>query len=187
MKEKPPTVYKWSLVPMIIRTKTLTIALSVPHSYQENGARLPWGSRAWEPACRCRGREFNPYSRKSPHATGQPNPCAITTEPEIHNKRSHGNEKSARSNWRVVPSSPQLETAHVQQQRPSTAKNKVNSNNTKRTGWWEECFCTERAEGGDKTNSSSVVESICMHAQSCLALCDPMDWSLPGSSVHGIF
>ena len=30
----------------------------------------------------------------------------------------------------------------------------------------------------------------CMHAkslQSCLTLCDPMDCSLPGSSVHGIF
>ena len=26
----------------------------------------------------------------------------------------------------------------------------------------------------------------CMHAQSCLTLCDPMDCSLPGSSVHGI-
>ena len=24
-------------------------------------------------------------------------------------------------------------------------------------------------------------------AQSCLTLSDPMDWSLPGSSVHGIF
>ena len=26
----------------------------------------------------------------------------------------------------------------------------------------------------------------CMHAQSCLALCDPMDCNPPGSSVHGI-
>ena len=26
-----------------------------------------------------------------------------------------------------------------------------------------------------------------MHTQSCLTLCDPMDWSPPGSSVHGIF
>ena len=26
-----------------------------------------------------------------------------------------------------------------------------------------------------------------MHAQWCLTLCDPMDWSWPGSSVHGIF
>ena len=25
-----------------------------------------------------------------------------------------------------------------------------------------------------------------MHAQSCLTLCDPLDWSPPGSSVHGI-
>ena len=23
--------------------------------------------------------------------------------------------------------------------------------------------------------------------QSCLTLCDPMDWSLPGSTIHGIF
>ena len=23
-------------------------------------------------------------------------------------------------------------------------------------------------------------------AQSCLTLCDPVDWGLPGSSVHGI-
>ena len=26
-----------------------------------------------------------------------------------------------------------------------------------------------------------------MHAQLCLTLCDPMECSLPGSSVHGIF
>ena len=24
-------------------------------------------------------------------------------------------------------------------------------------------------------------------AQSCLTVCDPTDWSLPGSSIHGIF
>ena len=31
-----------------------------------------------------------------------------------------------------------------------------------------------------------VVRGMCMHAQLCLTLCDPMDCSLPGSSVHGI-
>ena len=31
------------------------------------------------------------------------------------------------------------------------------------------------------------VELICEVTQSCLTLCDPMDCSLPGSSVHGIF
>ena len=28
---------------------------------------------------------------------------------------------------------------------------------------------------------------VCAHAQSCPTLWNPMDWSLPGSSVHGIF
>ena len=27
----------------------------------------------------------------------------------------------------------------------------------------------------------------CVHAQSCSTLCDPMDYSLPSSSVHGIY
>ena len=30
------------------------------------------------------------------------------------------------------------------------------------------------------------IYSACVHAQSCLTLCDPMGWSLPGSAVHGI-
>ena len=33
----------------------------------------------------------------------------------------------------------------------------------------------------------SNTESESEVAQSCLTLCDPMDYSLPGSSVHGIF
>ena len=32
-----------------------------------------------------------------------------------------------------------------------------------------------------------VKESESEVAQSCRTLCDPMDWCLPGSSVHGIF
>ena len=30
------------------------------------------------------------------------------------------------------------------------------------------------------------VGCVCLAAQSCATLCDPMDCSLPGSSVHGI-
>ena len=49
-----------------------------------------------------------------------------------------------------------------------------------------------------KTNHGQTLESVvagggvewgsvvCMCAQSCLTFCDPMDWSPPGSSVHGI-
>ena len=29
-------------------------------------------------------------------------------------------------------------------------------------------------------------ENMCLVTQSCLALCDPMEYSPPGSSVHGI-
>ena len=32
-----------------------------------------------------------------------------------------------------------------------------------------------------------VCVCVCVHAQSCLTLCDPVDCSLPGSSVCGIF
>ena len=34
---------------------------------------------------------------------------------------------------------------------------------------------------------SNLLESESEVAQSCPTLCDPMDCSLPGSSVHGIF
>ena len=40
----------------------------------------------------------------------------------------------------------------------------------------------------NRTKSSTVRSNLmclCIVAQSCLTLCDPMDCSLPGSSVHG--
>ena len=36
-------------------------------------------------------------------------------------------------------------------------------------------------------NGFSALQCVCSVAHSCLTLCDPMDYSLPGSSVHGIF
>ena len=37
------------------------------------------------------------------------------------------------------------------------------------------------------TEFGSIVRHICVHLHSlCSTLCDPMDYSLPGSSVHGI-
>ena len=32
-----------------------------------------------------------------------------------------------------------------------------------------------------------LIRNLCVHAQSCPTLCNPMDYSLPGSSVHQIF
>ena len=40
------------------------------------------------------------------------------------------------------------------------------------SSWWE---CT------------NGFDIHCLHGQSCVTLCDPMDYSLPGSPVHGIF
>ena len=42
---------------------------------------------------------------------------------------------------------------------------------------------TNKASGDD----GIPAELFQFSAQSCLTLCDPMDCSLPGSSVHGIF
>ena len=36
-------------------------------------------------------------------------------------------------------------------------------------------------------NTEFCLQTSCEVTQSCLTLCDPMDCSLPGSSVHGIF
>ena len=40
---------------------------------------------------------------------------------------------------------------------------------------------------GDKVRSQKVYESESEVAQSCPTLCDPVDFSLPRSSIHGIF
>ena len=42
-------------------------------------------------------------------------------------------------------------------------------------------------QGGHCTSSQLKTNKVRVSvAQSCLTLCDPMDWSPPGSSVHGI-
>ena len=34
---------------------------------------------------------------------------------------------------------------------------------------------------------AAAAAAAAMSLQSCLTLCEPMDYSLPGSSVHGVF
>ena len=45
-------------------------------------------------------------------------------------------------------------------------------------------------QGGEKENKPLIVSTLlrvcAMSLQSCPTLCDPMNYSLPGSSVHGI-
>ena len=44
------------------------------------------------------------------------------------------------------------------------------------------CLC-----GRDTLSSRQTLCALCVCGQSCPTLCDPMDCSLPGSSVYGIF
>ena len=53
---------------------------------------LPWWRSGWESACRCRGRGFEPWSGKIPHAADQLGPWAtiaepVRLEPVLRNKR----------------------------------------------------------------------------------------------------
>ena len=62
------------------------------------GRGLPWWRSGWESACRCRGRGFEPWSGKIPHATEQLGPCTTTTEPArlepvLQNKRGRDSER----------------------------------------------------------------------------------------------
>ena len=45
----------------------------------------------------------------------------------------------------------------------------------------------EKREEGDRGGQEDKHEREREVAQLCLTLCNPMDYSLPGSSVHGIF
>ena len=50
------------------------------------------------------------------------------------------------------------------------------------------CPSTSHPQNYIKDGSNDISSpSVCAQSQSCLTLCDPMDCSLPGSSVHGIF
>ena len=81
---------------------------------------LPWWRSGWESACQCRGRGFEPWSGKIPHAAEQLSPCATATEPAHlepvpRNKRGPHSERPAHRDeeWPPLAStgeSPRTET-----------------------------------------------------------------------------
>ena len=54
-----------------------------------------------------------------------------------------------------------------------------------KVSWWDSTSYAERTDVGVMVHFTLKSESEV--AQSCPTLCDPIDCSLPGSSVHGIF
>ena len=105
-------------------------------SYKSQGSALPWWHSGWESAYQCRGRWFDPWSGKIPHAEEQLSPCATTTGPVSHNywspcawspcsaTREATAMRSPRTATKSSPSSLQLKKARAQQQRPNAAKSK---------------------------------------------------------------
>ena len=51
------------------------------------------------------------------------------------------------------------------------------------------CAAVHGVTESDRTgqlNKNNIYESVMLAAQSCLTLCDPMDYNSPGSFMHGI-
>ena len=52
--------------------------------------------------------------------------------------------------------------------------------------WMESQVVTQSSSNQFQRPSASFLGGVCIHAHSCPTLCDPIDCSLPGSSVYGI-
>ena len=108
---------------------------------------FPGGSVGEESACQCRRLRFNPWSGKIPHAAERLNPWATNTEPVSQSPGAAATEarvpESLCSSTREATTTreqPWLATIrekHMQQQRPSAAKNKkiINLKSNKDLNW----------------------------------------------------
>ena len=94
-----------SLTNLIFLTHSFSLAIRGSRiwpnmeSFIENGSEgLPWWGSGWESACQGRGRGFEPWSGKIPHAAEQLGPWATITEPArleplLWNKRGRDSER----------------------------------------------------------------------------------------------
>ena len=81
---------------------------------------LPWWRSGWESACQCRGRGFEPWSGKIPHAAERLGPCATIAEPArlepvLRNQRGRESKRPAHRDEEWTPlaatgESPRTET-----------------------------------------------------------------------------
>ena len=65
-----------------------------------NNLALPWWRSGWEPACRCGGCGFEPWSGRIPHAAEQLGPWATAAEPArlepvLRSRRGRDGERPA--------------------------------------------------------------------------------------------
>ena len=118
----------------------------------------------------CQECRLIPWIRKIPwRRECQPTPVFLPGE--CHGQRSLvGYSSGVAESWTWLSHTHTNTHTHTKTKKTSTQKTKLKTNS--KIGDW---------------NLPVTCASICAKMlQSCLALCDPMDWSPPGSSVHGI-
>ena len=166
---------------------------------RNKGIRLLWWLRCWESSCQCRDTSLIPGLGR--FHMGQLSPCA--TASEAHGPRrpcsATGGATAMRSlcsasrEWSCLP---QLEKSHramQTQHSPKKSGKMVDLHPVILIIISNVYICTyfskrQRLWHGMKEQGSTIccLKVNMLAAQSCLALCGPMDWSPPGSSVHGI-
>ena len=125
--------FNWLSSDVFPREYFLTYSIWIYHVLYHQ--HFPGSSVGKESACnagnclQCRGREFDPWSRKILHATGKISPCTTTTEPM--GLRAHSLQQEKPLKWETCTlqlesslCSPPQEKGHEQQWRASAAKNK---------------------------------------------------------------
>ena len=107
-------IYSIKTIPLGISLKIsifLSVLYWIPYSFPKGKINkspgLPWWRNGWGSACQCRGRGFEPWSGKIPHAAEQLGPWATAAEPArlepvLRNKRGRDSEARA-PRWRVAP------------------------------------------------------------------------------------
>ena len=77
------------ILPVLITRSTRNIEgrldnrMSMQTTLQKVSQGLPWWVCGEESTCQWRRHEFNPWSKKIPHAAEQLSPCATTAEPVL--------------------------------------------------------------------------------------------------------
>ena len=94
------SILKYNYISLIIKLDSCTSVKHINNRVKESVEGLPWWRSGWESACQCRGRGFEPWSGRIPHAAGQLDPWATAAEPArlepvLRSRRGRDGERPA--------------------------------------------------------------------------------------------
>ena len=122
------------------------------------------GGSVVEPACQCRRHEFEPCSRKIPHAAEQLSPCTTAPGPVLLRPEAATSEAH-------VPWSQCSATRDVTAKRSHALQLESSPHSTQ----------LEKSPCGNEDSAQPKIKKHfvkVLAAQSCPTLCNPMDWNL---------